>query len=482
MEGDIKTLVEWFKAVKQKTYSSSYALYCLVLSSSLIPDVNRLRLSTEEYVVSQLFHQQIYSPEANTLSIDPSDTDAIPVGYGMETKASMTVLGNVLYQLIKEGHITLPDICELFLVGDSLSPDTEAFLTDGLFDLYADNHVQALFVLLPHLEASIVDTLQAIGRPAYTIVDRGTRQQLLGGLFRDGAEIFGQHYAIYLRWRYTSPQGMNLRNRLTHGQLRYTNANYLNAVSLLFDILKCMITINTSAYLAYYGIPTQALTPLTNYGHELNLSLYTDLNEQLIGYGQSTDNHTIIVLRENRYKDQTELFVDRGTIDRYFINGTDLTRDELKQKIDDLRTDHPIIPDDIDYTWLDTHDLILDTITEVINEALDASADSVSQEALLTTATTRGIDESTARFALSILEDQDEIFTSEVRGEEHVLRNDEKLQVFKAAQEIDSVGTHRAWNIADYVESRAAFMEAEESDFEQIDGIGPVLAKRLAER
>ena len=91
------------------------------------------------------------------------------------------------------------DVFQLFWIGDSLSSDTGAFLTDGILDLYEDNHIQALFVLMPHLEAAIVDTLQSIGCPAYSIVDRGTRQQLLGGLFRNGTDIFGQHYAAYLR-------------------------------------------------------------------------------------------------------------------------------------------------------------------------------------------------------------------------------------------------------------------------------------------
>ena len=118
---------------------------------------------------------------------------------------------------------------------------------------------------------------------------------------------------------------MNLRNRLTHGQLRYNNANYLNAVLLLFDILKCMITINSSAYITYFGVPSQALTSATNYGRDLDLSLYTDLNKQLIGYVRSDDDHTILVLRQDPHNDRIKLFVDRGSINHYDIDMTDLT-------------------------------------------------------------------------------------------------------------------------------------------------------------
>ncbi|UWG49211.1 hypothetical protein AArcCO_4036 (plasmid) [Halalkaliarchaeum sp. AArc-CO] len=480
MEQNTETLVEWFKQVKQETGSSAYALYCLVFSSKLIPDVNKMRLTSEEFVISQLVQRRIYSPEAHSLAIDPTEVETIPNAYAQHAGSTMTSLGNALYQLINEGHLTPADVFQLFWIGDSLSPDTGAFLTDGILDLYDGNHLQALFVLMPHLEAAIVDTLQSIGRPAYSIVDRGTRQQLLGGLFRNGTEIFGQHYAVYLRWRYTSRQGMNLRNRLTHGQLRYSNANYLNAVLLLFDILKCMITINSSAYFTYFGVPSQALTPATNYGRDLDLSLYTDLNKQLIGYGQSDDGHTILVLRQDSYDDQIELFVDRGSINHYDIDTTDLTRDELIDRIDDLRADHPSIPENVDYTWLDTDDLVLHTIQKIIDEALDSPADSITQEAVLDTATTRGIDESTGRFALSMLDDRGEIITADVRGDEHILRTDEKLQVFETARSVDGVGTYRAWNIADHFESYTAFEDADSATFEQVDGIGPGLAVELS--
>lgn len=480
MEQNTETLVDWFKQVKQETGSSAYALYCLAYSSKLIPDVNKMQLSTEEFVISQLVQRRIYSPEAHSLAVDPTEVDTIPNAYAQHAGSIMSSLGNALYQLIKGGQISSADIFQLFWIGDSFSPDTEAFLTDGILDLYDGNHIQAFFLLMPHLEASIVDTLRTTGRPAYSIVDSGTRQQLLGGLFRHGADIFGQHYAVYLRWRYTSRQGMNLRNRLTHGQLRYNNANYLNAVLLLFDILKCMVTINSAAYLAYFGIPSQALTPATNYGRDLDLSLYTDLNKQLIGYGRSDDDHYILVLRVDPHEDQTELFVDKGTIDRYRIDAADLTRNELIARIDDLRADHPSIPDNVDYTWLDADGLILHIIKNVIDESLDTPADSIPQETVLETATARGIDESTGRFALSMLADRGEIITEDIRGEELVLRSNQKLRVFETAQRADGIGTYRAWNIADHFESYAAFEDADSTTFEQVDGIGPALAVRLA--
>lgn len=413
MEEITQAYVEWFKEIEETWGSSTYALYCLALSRSLIPDPNRIRLSTEQYVFTELVQRRIISPESHTYSVDPSDVETIPSSYSRAAASKMSTLGNALYRLMKEGHLSVTDFIALFRVGNSLSPDTEAFLTDALFDLFDDNHVQALFVLVPHLEAVIVDTLNSIGRPAYTVTEQGTQQQLLGGLFIEGSDLFGSDYAIYLRYRYTSREGANLRNRLSHGQLRYQNATYLNSVLTLFDIVKCMITLNSAPFLSRFSIPNRTLSPSTHYSQPTDLSLFTDLNRQIIGHGQSEDGHSILVLRENRHDEVTELFVDNGRIERYRIDGIGHSRDELQTEVDQLREDHPIIPQEVNYTWFDRDDLILEAIMDIIEEETGTEADSINKETLFEKAQTRGIDESTARFSLSLLEDDGEIEQSE---------------------------------------------------------------------
>lgn len=480
MQDNADTIVEWFTQIKQD-YSGTYAVYCLALSRSLIPDVNKVRLSTEEFVFSQLIQRQIYSPEAYTLSVDPSDIETIPSSYNQRAKSMMTSLGNALYRLINDGHLTISDIFHVFWIGDCLSPDTEAFLTDALFELYDDNHIPALFLLLPHLEASIVDTFQATGRPTYTIGDQGTRQQTLGGLFIDNIDRFGQHYAVYLRYRYTSREGMNLRNRIAHGQARYQNATYLTTVLLLFDILKCLITINVSPYLAAYGSPQRTLTPSTYYGSSIDISRFTDLNKQIKGYGRSSDEHTIIVLREAPHEDRIDLFVDSGRINRYRIGETGLTRDEIKDEIDALGQDHAAIPEDITYTWLDTNDLIFHTVEDIIDDELTVPADSVPKDMILDHGTTRGINESTGRLVLTRLEEQDEIITVTVHDRNEILRTNEKLKIFETAQQVDGIGEQYAWNIADHFDSYDAFTAADRDTFQAVDGIGPKRAEQLTD-
>ena len=479
MRDNADTIVEWFTRVKQD-YSGAYALYCLALSRSLIPDVNKIRLSTEEFVVSQLFQREIYSPEAYSISVDPSDVETIPSAYSRQAGSAMTSLGNAVYRLISEGHLSLADIFQVFWIGDCLSPDTEAFLTDALFELYDENHVSALFLLIPHLEASIVEAFRATGRPPYTISEQGTRQQTLGGLFIDNTERLGQHYSVYLRSRYTSREGMNLRNRVAHGQVRYQNATYLTTVLTLFDILKCLITINISPYLTVFGPPRPTLSPSTNYGSEPDISLFTDLNKQIVGYGQSSDGHTILVIREDPHEERTDLFVDSSRINRYRIDDVGLTREEVEDEIDALRDDHADIPEEITYTWLDTDDLVFHTVENIIDGELTTPADSVPKDTILAQGTTRGIDESTGRLVLTRLEERNEITSVTIQDREEILRNEEKIQIFEDAQQVDRIGEYRAWNIATHFDSHDAFEAADSDAFQAVDGIGPKLADQLS--
>lgn len=479
MSRNTETIVEWFKHV-QEQFDTTYALYCLALSRSLIPDVNKIRLSTEEYVFSELFQRRVYSPEAHTLSVDPSEIDNIPGSYGHEVGSKMSSLGNALYQLIKEGHITPVDIFQLFWISESLSPDTDAFLTEGLFNLYEDNHLEALFILVPHLEAAIVDTLQSVGNPAYSIVEHGTRQQLLGGLFIEGSDLFGEHYSIYLRYRYTSREGMNIRNRLSHGQLCFWNAGYLNTVLVLFDIIKCMVTINISRYLGYFGLPWRTLSPTSPHRDGVDLSLFTDLNKQIIGHGQSVNGNTIVVIRENHRDERTEIYTDNGTINRYIIGSIGLTRDEIKDEIEELRDDHPDIPESIDYTWLDEESLILQTVKAVIDETIENPADSKPKDLILEKSKPRGIDGSTARIAISALEDRCVITVVEIDEQEEIRYSDEKIQIFEAAQGIEGVGDHLAWEVADHFDTLQEFSDSTEQELREVDGIGQELSRRIS--
>lgn len=260
---------------------------------------------------------------------------------------------------------------------------------------------------------------------------------------------------------------------------RRQNANYLNTFLTLFDTLKCLITLNSADYLNYFDIPQRTLSPSTQHNQETDLSLFTDLNKQIIGYGTSTNGHSLVVIRENGHEDHTEIFVDRGRIDRYLIDGTGLTRDEIWDEIDQLHDDNPNISDSIDYTWLHQDDLILHTITDVINDQTAAPADAPSRDTIIEHAKVCGIDDSTTRTALQRLEERGDITTREIAGET-VVPTDECLHIFEYATPATGIGETLGWRVADYSDSKQAFFDADQDAFQAVPDIGADRADRLA--
>ncbi|RJT04894.1 DUF4209 domain-containing protein [Halococcus sp. IIIV-5B] len=405
-------IVESFKNLKYK-YNSTCALYHIIVSEALIPDVTRMRLNSEQFVLQNMISRKIISPEYNTLSTNPMDnTEDIPNNYGRKALSLMDPAASAFYQLIKEGHLTIRDFIVMLRVSNSLSSDKEAFLTEALCDLFDGNYIQSLFVALPHIEGAIVDSLGAVDRTAYTNMEHGTQQQNLGGLFRMD-DYFDEDYSTYLRWRYTSREGMNLRNRAAHGQLRYANAHYYNAILTMCDIIRVIMKINSSAFLRAFGPPETTLrAKATNYGEETDLSLYTDLNRRIVGYGESNDRHSFVVIRNHGNEDVIELFVERGKISRYKIGHFGLSEEEIRSRINLLGSEYIEIPSDVEYTWL-TDEKIMDDLLWIINDLSNGESDEVQKESVFERARTVGIDESTARMAFHELEDGGSIKQSE---------------------------------------------------------------------
>ena len=70
------------------------------------------------------------------------------------------------------------------------------------------------------------------------------KQKGLGGLFGLIEEDIDLNFGKYLQYRYTNTSGHNLRNRVAHGQIKYSAANFTQASTIIFDILRVGARIN----------------------------------------------------------------------------------------------------------------------------------------------------------------------------------------------------------------------------------------------
>ncbi|WP_394327132.1 DUF4209 domain-containing protein [Halopenitus persicus] len=62
--------------------------------------------------------------------------------------------------------------------------------------------------------------------------------------FRLIEEDIDLNFGKYLQYRYTNTSGHNLRNKVAHGQLKYSEANFTQVSTIIFDILRVGARIN----------------------------------------------------------------------------------------------------------------------------------------------------------------------------------------------------------------------------------------------
>jgi hypothetical protein len=190
-------------------------------------------------------------------------------------------------------------------------------------------------VALPHFESAIVDTLRERNRSATAFTGEGTQQRTLGGLLDNIQTDTEDEYWAYLKVKYTDPRGPNLRNRWSHGQFRYFRANFQNAAILLIDILKTTIQLHSTPYIAAFGFPFRTISTEQRRREEIDISRYTDSQENVRAYGY-TDGVGVIVV-EDKEEDQTSFIVVRGGIRQdYAYDESSLSRSEVAEHIEML--------------------------------------------------------------------------------------------------------------------------------------------------
>jgi hypothetical protein len=365
-------LVGWFESVKETYESSTYALYCLLCSDGYVPNWEMAKNTEKGFVFREAFGTQYTSPEGHAIGVNPparEEKERIPSSYPRNIDNKNRTLADGLYRLIDSGSLTEFDFHVLLDIAN-VTPHTHAFLTDAVLDLFDSNYVQSLAVAMPHLEGAIVDTLDHIGRSATAKTEDGTQQQAFGGLLEDLEDDIESEYLQYLKVNYTDGRGPNQRNRWSHGQFRYFQANFRTAVITIFDTLKTLIQLNPSPFVAVFSLPSETISTRSRRQQGIDLSAYLKEGQKILAYGYEDD--TAIIVAENEEEDRTPFLVIRGTIAQdYGLPETGLSRDEIRDNVELLKDPTPDVPDDIELTWLDIEDAVQDQVSRIITDLDD---------------------------------------------------------------------------------------------------------------
>ncbi len=122
-------------------------------------------------------------------------------------KARWGVDADALLELLAQSHL--------------FPPRSHGLLRAGIEAWFAGDHVKAVHVLVPQVEAGLREMLRAYGESpmrhnkhegGFETLGMGT--VLMNPVFKDKAH---PAFRLHLRALYTSPKGMNLRNKVAHG-------------------------------------------------------------------------------------------------------------------------------------------------------------------------------------------------------------------------------------------------------------------------
>lgn len=410
-------LVKWFEARAEMHRSTTYALYCLLCSDGYLPSYEQALNAEHGLVFSQMLETQVTSPEGHAIATNPSlrelgeEQMRVPRSYVQNLATMNNTLAGALYRLIDRGSLTEFDFYTLLALAP-VSTDTLSFLVDAVIDLFEGDYTQSFAVSIPHLESAIVDTLKEQNRSATAFTGDGTQQQTLGGLLDNIRDDLEDEYWAYLKVKYTDARGPNLRNRWSHGQLRYFQANFQNAAILLIDVLKTTIQLYSTPYIAAFGFPFRTISTERRRQDGMDVSRYIDSYEEVRGYGYTEGVGVIVV--EDTAEDQTTFIVVRGGIRQdYGYDEASLSRPEVSDHIDMLKSPAPNLPEDIELRWVESEEEVREHVEDIFEAFNEYTQQSVSQEQVTEAAERYGISPAQTETAIETLTSEEVIIGSD---------------------------------------------------------------------
>jgi len=243
---DVSRIVDQFKEAKKKT-SSGQALAMLLYAPIGQGDFEKALEIAGEAPISNMLPKHVISSEGDSVGSEPGfgqEGERAPTSYIPGMTASNHILAVALHRLIDENQLFEADFYTVLSLIPGVSIQDEAFLTDALINLFEGKYTESIHITIPRLESVTANVYQEMGQAVTK--NQGTiyEQKGLGGLFGLIEEDIDLNFGKYLQYRYTNTSGHNLRNRVAHGQIKYSETNFTQASTTIFDILRVGARIN----------------------------------------------------------------------------------------------------------------------------------------------------------------------------------------------------------------------------------------------
>jgi len=237
LDGALEDFIGQFQEYKENRHAL-YAIKWLLNHPIFVPDIERAREISEGSIMSIVQRRTVTEAgESYDQGEGPLD---LPPTYGAMVQFTQNIRQTIYYRLQNRGLLREADLFVLFNRRGILSADTHAYLTDFVIHLFEQNHSAAVHIGMSQLEA-VIRELVVDNQRSILSIDEETgelgRRSLGSLLYQIEGEV-SESWITYLRYRYTSPSGQNVRNKIAHGYFPYANATWGMSITLLFDILQ----------------------------------------------------------------------------------------------------------------------------------------------------------------------------------------------------------------------------------------------------
>jgi hypothetical protein len=149
-------------------------------------------------------------------------------------------LSNTIFNLEKEKKISSDGIL-IFLKDYGVIDEDNIFLIKkGLDYHFSKEYIASIHILIPQIEVVLRKLLEIKKLNFLKEHKNAIMNKELGGILKDNEikDIVGENVVEYLKIKYTDINGINFRNKLSHGYLKIDELNHRNSFAIVFALLK----------------------------------------------------------------------------------------------------------------------------------------------------------------------------------------------------------------------------------------------------
>lgn len=204
-----------------------------------------LKSKSDQVAITDLFHTIVFSSGSAT-EIKQEDIEMgkkkIYDFYQVYVNSYLLCKNKFYNALITEGILTLEKLKEFFNE-NGLDNDLSLLLLDGFKYFISNEYHAALFILIPQLETFTKRIADKVGIPVIKKVLEGIQDKTLGDflLDEDFKNIIGDDLNTYLLWFLADKTGLNLRNKVAHGLIKYKDVQchiIVGIIEIIFTLIK----------------------------------------------------------------------------------------------------------------------------------------------------------------------------------------------------------------------------------------------------